>query len=281
MNAITDYISYRKYILDFYKWKKASVGFTWREFARLSGFGSPVYLKILTEGKSGLSDAALVRVAKAMNLVGFEQQYFKLLVEYDRAQGDSAKLEVMEQIRSFAQEHQVDIVTAGEFSYFEHIENMVLRELAPAVKGASASQLSEMCIPQITAGAAADAMRFLLNAGFLKKDSHGNYHRTKKSVSSGGDAAMPVILRNMQKHMCDLAKNAIENVPPEDRDVSGLTIGVTRDSLELIRKELAECRRRIVAIATESDKTEQVFRLNLQFFPLSQNLKDLKQEKDK
>lgn len=281
VNPITDYINYRKYILDFYNWKKSSGKFTWREFAKLSGFGSPVYLKLLTEGKSGLSDDAVERVASAMNLVGFEQQYFKLLVEYDRAQGDTQKMGVMKRIRSLARRHKVNVLSAGEFAYFEHIENPVIRELAPAMKRAKASELAEACVPQITAGAAEDALRYLLQAGFLKKDARGHYHRTKKSVGSGKNAAMPFILRNMQKQMCDLAKDAVENVAPEERDISGLTLGVTADAFERIRKELAECRRRIVAIATESDRTEQVYRLNLQLFPLSRNLKSLKQEKSK
>lgn len=281
MKAVTDYIDYRQYILDFYNWKKSGGKFTWREFAKLAGFGSPVYLKLLTEGKSGLSDDAVERVAAAMNLVGFEQQYFRLLVEYDRAVGDDAKTAVMKRIRTFAHEHKVKVLTAGEFAYYERFENQVLRELAPAIKNPEASELAEMCVPQITAGAAEDALRFLLQNGFLKKDRRGSYRRTKKSISSGGNAAMPVILRNMQKQMCDFAKAAIENVAPEDRDISGLTVGVTREAFDRIRKELAECRRRIVAIATEHDKTEQVYRLNLQLFPLSRNLKSLKKEKSK
>lgn len=54
--------------------------------------------------------------------------------------------------------------------------------------------------------------------------------------------------------------------------MSGVTIGLTRQAYEKIRKEIAEFRRRIVAIATEDDETEQVYRLNVQLFPLSERL---------
>ena len=54
--------------------------------------------------------------------------------------------------------------------------------------------------------------------------------------------------------------------------MSGITMGLTQRSYERIRKELAACRRRIVAIASEDDETEQVYRLNLQLFPMSEKL---------
>jgi uncharacterized protein (TIGR02147 family) len=49
-------------------------------------------------------------------------------------------------------------------------------------------------------------------------------------------------------------------------------LGLTQESYERVKKELLECRRRIIAIATESNKTQRVYRLNLQLFPLSEDL---------
>lgn len=73
------------------------------------------------------------------------------------------------------------------------------------------------------------------------------------------------------------------SLPLAERDMSGITMGLTRRSYERIKKELAACRR-IVAIASEDDETEQVYRLNLQLFPVSERLNDKKgfkgEEKD-
>lgn len=56
--------------------------------------------------------------------------------------------------------------------------------------------------------------------------------------------------------------------------MSGLTMGITRRSYERIKNELAECRRRIMAIVVEDDETEKVYRLNMQLFPMSESIKD-------
>lgn len=45
MKQITEYNDYRAYMRDFYKERKRTSAFTWREFAKLAGFVSPTYLK--------------------------------------------------------------------------------------------------------------------------------------------------------------------------------------------------------------------------------------------
>ena len=111
----------------------------------------------------------------------------------------------------------------------------------------------------------------MVRAKLLKKDKNGNYQQTDKAISMGSVDAVPVAARDLQRQMGEFAVKAI-NLPLSERDMSGLTMGLTRKSYERIRKELADCRRRIIAIASEDDETEQVYRLNLQLFPLSEPL---------
>jgi len=86
---------------------------------------------------------------------------------------------------------------------------------------------------------------------------------------------VPVAAREMQRQMGEFAVKALD-MPLSERDMSGLTLGLTRNAYERIRKEIADFRRRIVAIATEDEETEQVYRMNLQLFPLSERLEKKK-----
>ena len=83
--------------------------------------------------------------------------------------------------------------------------------------------------------------------------------------------AVPVAAREMQRQMGEFAVKAMD-LPLSERDMSGVTMGITRGVYEQIKKEIADFRRRIVAIASADDDTEQVYRLNLQLFPLSERL---------
>jgi hypothetical protein len=75
----------------------------------------------------------------------------------------------------------------------------------------------------------------------------------------------------MQRQMGEFAVKAMD-LPLSERDMSGVTMGITHRAYEQIKKEIADFRRRIVAIASADDDTEQVYRLNVQLFPLSERL---------
>jgi uncharacterized protein (TIGR02147 family) len=85
------------------------------------------------------------------------------------------------------------------------------------------------------------------------------------------------VAHDLQVQMAELAVDTLKNDPAQDRNITGLTLGITREAYAKIVEELAECRRRIVAIATESAKTEEVYRLNMQLFPLTNMATPLKQ----
>ena len=58
-------------------------------------------------------------------------------------------------------------------------------------------------------------------------------------------------------------------MPQNERHFSGLTLGITQSAYDEIVQEIAEFRKRIVAIATRDDDADEVYRLNVQFFPMT------------
>ena len=271
MKEIIEYTDYRKFIQDYYDERKRSSAFTWRDFAREAGFSSAVYLKYVCEGKKNLSVGAAGSVASAMGLAGFESTYFVLMVSYAHAKGDEAKRAAFEERCALARAHKVRVLGNEEFDYFKSWKNPVLRELAPHMPGAKPLEMAHACKQKISAAEVSETLDFLVRSKLLKKDREGNSRQTDKSISMGPVDAVPVAARDMQRQMGEFAVKALD-LPLSERDMSGLTLGLTRRAYERIRKELADCRRRIVAIAAEDDETEQVYRLNLQLFPMSEKL---------
>ena len=280
MKDIVEYTDYRKFIQDYYDERKRSSAFTWREFARDAGFTSPVYLKYICEGKKNLSIGSAGSVANAMGLAGFESTYFVLMVSYAHAKSDAAKRAAFEERCALAQAHKVRVLGNEEFDYFKSWKNPVLRELAPHMPGAKPLEMAHACKQDISAAEVTKTLDFLLKAGLLKKDRNGNYRQTEKSVSIGPVDAVPLAAREMQRQMGEFAVKALD-MPLSERDMSGLTLGLTRSAYERIKKEIADFRRRVVAIATEADEAEQVYRMNLQLFPLSERLEKKKELKNK
>lgn len=269
MRDILEYTSYRQYIADYYADKKAKSAFTWQEFTRAAGFSSPVHLKYASEGKLNLSDAAALRVARAMHLVGYEQDYFCEMVKFDNAKTDAEKREAFGKMLSIADSVKAKIIEGDSFRYFESWKNPVLRELAPAMPGAKPLALARTCRPEITAAEVTETLNFLVKAGLLQKDKDGNYRQTERGVTTGPMEVTPIAVRGMHRQMGEFALEAIEGVAQDERHFSGLTLGITRDAYEKIVQEIAEFRKKVITIATQDDGLDDVYRLNVQLFPMT------------
>ena len=269
MRDVLEYTSYRQYIVDYYTDRKAKSAFTWQMFAEKAGFSSPVYLKYVSEGRFNLSEEAALRVASAMSLVEYERDYFCEMVRFDHARTDEEKKIFFNKMLAIAAAHKVKIIEADSYRFFEDWKNPVLRELAPSMPGAKPLALARACRPEITAAEVTESLSFLVKANLLQKGKDGNYVQTEKSVTTGPLQATPVAVRSLHRQMGEFALEAIEGVSQDERHFSGLTLGITRKAYEKIVQEIAECRKRIVAIAREDDATEEVYRLNMQFFPMT------------
>lgn len=269
MKDVFEYTGYRQYIADFYAERKVKSAFTWREFARMAGFSSSVHLKYVSEGRFNLGEDAVERVAKAMGLSGNRLEYFRAMVEFDHAVTDNIKKEIFDRMLSIAKQSNAKVIEGDAFRYFDSWRNPVLRELAPAMPGAKPLALAKACRPKVTAAEVSESLNFLVKANLLKKDAAGNYKQSDKIVTAGPMAAASVAVRGLHRQMGEIALDTIEGVPQNERHFSGVTLGITRNAYDEIVAVINDCRRKIIEIATRDDSTDEVYRLNIQFFPMT------------
>lgn len=274
MKDVLEYTNYHQYIADYYAEKKAKSAFSWQTLTRAAGFSSPVFLKYVSEGRSNLSEETAYQVASAMGLAEYEQEYFAEMVKYDQAKTDDEKKAAFNRMLAIADVHKVRIIEGDSFRYFDSWKNPVLRELAPSMPGAKPLALARACRPKVTAAEVSESLNFLLKANLLQKDKDGNYQQTETGVSTGPMEVTPVAVRGMHRQMGEFALDAIEGVPQNERHFSGLTLGIAREAYDEIVQEIAEFRKRIIAIATRSNTTDEVYRLNVQFFPMTKKSVD-------
>jgi mannose-1-phosphate guanylyltransferase len=115
MKPIVEYKDYRVYMADFYEERKRTSAFTWREFAKIAGFTSPSYLKLVCDGKSSLSRVTMNRVAVAMGLVGYEVEYFEAMVNFGNAQKDDVKKEYFDKMMAISTANKVRVIDEDAF----------------------------------------------------------------------------------------------------------------------------------------------------------------------
>ena len=273
MKPITEYKDYRKFMQDFYDERKRTGAFSWREFSKLAGFASPTYLKLVCEGKSGLSKVKMKQVSKAMGLSGHEEEYFSLLVILAKATKDADKKAVLLKLEKIALEHKVRVVDSDAFQYYESWKYPVIRELAPMMPGARPRDIAEECKEYVSAEEVRDILAFLVKAGFLKKDGDKIYSQTEQTVI-GSPEAIPIAIRAMHKEMGNMAVRAVDRYNASERFITGATLGVCEEAYSRIVEEVNACCKKIVDIANEYKDLNQVYRINFQLFPCTGKVKE-------
>ena len=268
MKPITEYQNYREYMRDFYEERKRSSLFSWREFSKLAGFASPNFMQLVCEGKSRLSKTGVEKVADAMGLAGADRDYFFAMERFGDARSDSMKLQAFNEMQKIAKENRLRVVDAEAFKYFESWVNPVLRELAPIMPGAKPLELARRCIPVVSAAEVRHSLDFMCHAEFLKKIGEDTYVQTEKVVT-GSSEAIPLALRSMNRQMSKFATEAIDEVPPEKRHITGVTLGMSESTYQWLVQKLETLRQQVVAMAAKEKEYDKVYRLNLQLFPLT------------
>lgn len=276
MKPIVEYSDFRQYMLDYYEERKRRSVFSWREFSKIAGFSSSSYMKVVCDGKSKLSRIGVERTGAAMGLVGFEMEYFRAMVEFGQAATEEKKKAAYENMLAIAKVHKVRVLEGDLFEFYDSWQNPVVRELAPLMPGATPGEIAKKCYPEMTAAEVQQSLNFLTKAGLLKKAGDSSFVQAETSITGTPDATR-LALRGMHRQMSKLATPALD-LPVEQRNFSGVTMGVSRESYERIVKVLDECRRQIIAIAADDKNIDQVYRLNLQLFPLTKNVKECENE---
>ena len=279
MKPITEYQDYHAFLSDYYEERKRTSAFSWREFAKIAGFVSPSYLKDVCCGKTNLSKVTMRRVAAAVGLVGYEVTYFEAMVQFGNAKTDGVKKKFLEQMHSIALDHKVRIIDKDAFEYYDTWKNPVVRELAPIMPGAMPGEIAKMCTQEVSALEVRKSLAFLERAGFRKQVGENIYVQTEKSVE-GSREGLPLALRSMHREMGHLAIDSLDRFGSNERNITGVTMGTEHENYERIVHELDECRKRITAMAEECSNIKQVYRLNLQFFPLSKEVAKNEEVKD-
>lgn len=267
-----EYNNFRIFVRDYYAERKDRSGFTWRDFAKAAGYSSPVFLKLVCDGKANLSEAGVERVASAIGLVGVDLQYFRLLVSFNQEKDSAAKKQAFAEMRKLAKDNETAVVGEDQYDYYESWLNPVIREVAPLMNGATPAKMAEQVLFDADTAKVKKSLKLLQKTGLLEKGEQGEFKQGNKSITTGSLEVASLAIREMHRQMGELAVQSLDQVPVDERDISGLTIGISEDAFAKIAKEIADFRRRVSSIVMEDSGNERVYRLNVQLFPLTKQV---------
>ncbi len=273
MKPIFAYTNYREYLGEFYQEKKGNSRFSYREFSRIAGFTSPVFIKLVIEGKSNLAKNSALKLAKAMGLVETESRYFLKLVIFNQEKSLGQKLLHLEELKSLTSSLHVEPLGADQTEFFQEWRHGAIRELLNLIQYQdNERELAGLIRKRIKPKEVVQSIELLRDLKLIRPVAGGGWEPTENFITSNGADIPGLAVRAVQRQMAVLAGEALDEVVKAERDISGLTLGISPEAFNQICEELKRTRQRILEIAAQDERSDRVYRLNLQLFPLTNRI---------
>ena len=269
MKSVFQYTSYRDFLHDYYEERKLAEGYTYRDFAHDTGMNSSSWLLHLIKGVKNLSEESALKIAQALKLKKREVDYFMLLVKFTQARKSDDKDAAFQEMIALKKKLRLIKISEAQYEYYTRWYYPVVRSLVSKVDfGDDFAKLARHLVPAITPAEARKSITLLKRLGFIKKDEEGKWAQSEAVISTGTEVSSLCVV-NYHKQVSKLASNAFDNIPKEQRDISALTLGISKVDFERIRLRIQDFRREIVEIARSSEGADRVYQLNFQLFPVS------------
>jgi uncharacterized protein (TIGR02147 family) len=270
VETIDHYDNFRKFLKDYYEDSKLrSNTFSYRYFCKKAGIKSPSFYKEVVDGKRDLTPNMADAFAKALRLSASDRRYFKALVAFNQSSSVQEKQIHLEQMHSLRRRVRRNPVPLQHYTYFSRWYHPAIRELACIADwNNDYTLLAKMVRPPIQASQARESIELLTVMGFIRKNQSGRYEQTTPALGADSEIQM-VALRNYNKTMAELAGNAIETVPRDEREIRSLTVGISKSSYDLLREEIQCFVERIVRIVDDDKVSDRVYNINIHLFPVS------------
>ncbi|MDD9967986.1 MAG: TIGR02147 family protein [Myxococcales bacterium] len=266
---VYEYLDYRGYLRAYYDARKAQRGFSYRVFSRRAGLRSPNYLKLVIDGERNLSAEMARRFALTCGLDERGTRYFEALVAFNQARtvdDRNVAYTKLKRLRRAHGAHELDRPLELYHSrwYLPAIRELVLCEDFVDDPKWIGAQLT----PPISAGEAGAAMDILQQMGMVRRCDDGRVVQAETTVSTGPEVRS-LHLANFHRTMMEHAKGALDRVPPDQRDVSSLTLCLGREGISRTKRALQRFRRELLELSELEEHPAQVVQVNFQLFPLS------------
>jgi uncharacterized protein (TIGR02147 family) len=264
---IYQYEDFRKYLEHaFEALKKARGGLSHREFAGLAGFTNPGYFNDVIKGRRTLSEAAVIKLSKALELKPHEAEYFTLLVEYGQAKKQETKDSLWENLLFRRNRSQFVRLHGASSKYYQDWHYPLVRA-AVEVHGFQGDYeaLARFIRPAMPLPLVKKCIRDLCDWGLLEQQPNGHYlvkHRNQEPAPTLGD-----LVRRLNREWVQQAGEAIFTLPKEERHISSSLLTVSQKTRQEIQKRIEAFREDIFKLAKQDENPEVVLQFSIQCLP--------------
>jgi len=271
---IRQYSDYRAYLRDIIPFLKATdAEFSYRTFSRRAGFSSPNYLKLVAEAQRNLAPASIDKFSRGLGLDRRERRVFRLLVLLDGARTDRERNDHYMGLLELVTDDPNARLRSHQFDVYKDWYPLVIREMTALSDFRPEPQwVAQRLRPRITTAQARRALKQLFELGLMKRGEDGNVEAAERRITTGPEVHS-LAVRNYHRAHLGLAADALDGVPKEDRNVTSVTVKLSKSGYDEAVKAIADLRQKLLDLADEpqiDDDDAEIHHVLVAMFPVTQ-----------
>lgn len=262
------YDDYRAFLRDFFEeQKRLKAFFSHRYFTKKSGLSSPSFVLDIIKGKYNLTMKTLPRMLKGLGLRGKKARYFEYLVWFNQSREAAEKEAYRRKMSEIRKTSRFFALGKKHLKYLEDHTYALIRELAAYAPGRSPAELGALCLPPLPARRVEEILRDLCDMELLVARPSGGYEQSAPALST--QSAPPALSRAYRHRILQMGIRASETMGADQRYCAHTTLSLSEQSFKEAVAILDEAREKIINLALNDERVEQVSCLVLQHFPFT------------
>jgi uncharacterized protein (TIGR02147 family) len=268
--SVFNFIDYRIFLKEYYRYQKQErKGFSHRLMAGRLGFSSPNFLKLVMDGRRNISPESLKKIIRGFGLSKQESEYFSYLVFFAQARNSVDKNFFFGLITARRARKNIVSVLPEQFEYFSEWYHPVVRELIEGKRNPlDYAAISRNVGNKISKARLRKSVEMLVRLGLIKIDPEG-WLRFSAPLLNTDNELNSFAIRRYHRQILAIAQQAIDEIPPLQREMSQVTIKISPHGFLRIKRRLQEFREELLQIASEDSGVDTVYHANFQLYPIS------------
>lgn len=269
--SIFDFNDYRQFLAHFFDQQKLkNSSYSHRRFAMQAGLSSPSHFLMIMRGSRNLSLKTISKFNDGLKLNLKERKYFETLVQYNQTTDLPSKAKLFGELMTLRCQNKSS--TSLDREKFEFLSKWYCVAIYVLIDTydfrADPKWLARRLGGRISSAQATEALNLLEKLGLIEKDNLRGFRQTPGSLTTADDTRSMAVY-NYHESMVRLASEALRTLGLEEREFNGVTVAIPKNKVEEIKAKIRAFRKEINQLAGTFEKPDEVYHLNLQFFPLS------------
>lgn len=250
--------------------RQAYIDFSYRNFAKRAGFSSPNFLLLLINGERNISQDASEKITNAFGLNKAQTQFFKKLVLFNQSQVSAERAQYAKELAKARVEQNIHLLSAEKFEYFSSWKNIVIRELIVKNPGLCADRICKLIVPTLKRTEVQSSIELMCRLSLLENFENG-FRSTENNITTGDSFVSTAVVEYHRQNL-ELSNSALDRFNKDERYITATTVGLSEDSLALVKEKVNQLRREILVLSEIDQSADKIHQVNIQIFPLTQKI---------